>query len=104
VLVADCPHGLGGPSVRLRRTICRYGGDHLKRALEPIVANPINQTIRNLPADRLPHKDYLHPPRRPSTKHLATKNPRLNGSKHELPRTQKEHDKHPVSRLLADRP
>jgi hypothetical protein len=94
----------GRPSTGLRRTVCRYSADSPKRAPEPPVAHPKKRIVCRLPADRPRPKDCAHLPRGPSTKYLATENPRLDGSKHELARTHKEHDEHPVSQLLADRP
>jgi hypothetical protein len=100
----DCPHGLCGPSAGLRRTVRRYGANRLKGAPEPLVAHPEKQIVRRLRADRPRPKDCPGLPRGPSTKHLATENPRLDGSKHKLTRTHEGHDEHPISRLLADRP
>jgi hypothetical protein len=101
---ANRPHGLGGPSTRFRRTIRTYGADCPKRAPEPAVAHPENWTAHHLPTDRSPRKDCPHSPCGPFAKHLATENHRLDRSKHELARTHKEHEEHPISRLLVDRP
>jgi hypothetical protein len=71
---------------------------------EPPIAHYQIRTVRTLPVDRSPCKDYPHSPHGPSAKLLATQNHRLDGSNEKQTRTRNEQDELPTESLLADRP